>query len=114
MKVKKKANVRKKTINEHKSSKLKEKEKVVCAICLDIIKEENICNPSNCNHEFCFTCLLKWDERSSNCPICRERFGLILTKNTPTLILSFFTEDIPSPRSVEAAYIYSKFNIFFY
>ena len=39
-----------------------------CSICLDSLK-----NPYqlNCSHEFCITCIRKWNQKSGKCPLCR-------------------------------------------
>ena len=42
-----------------------------CSICFNDISKENICK-TNCNHEFCKTCLDLWfDKNKLSCPMCR-------------------------------------------
>ena len=44
-----------------------------CSICFNDISKENICK-TNCNHEFCKTCLDLWfDKNKFTCPMCRTR-----------------------------------------
>jgi hypothetical protein len=56
-------------IEEHENSKK-------CSICLDIIT--NRCLTDICRHEFCFQCLHQWSQEHSFCPLCRQRFQVIL------------------------------------
>ena len=45
---------------------------------VDIIKECNICYDNNsdcvtnCNHQFCYSCLGTWYKRKTTCPYCRR------------------------------------------
>ncbi|XP_054167081.1 E3 ubiquitin-protein ligase rnf8-B-like [Oppia nitens] len=41
-----------------------------CPICLSQLVDK--CQLSNCRHEFCLKCLLRWTESHKNCPICRQ------------------------------------------
>ena len=44
---------------------------ITCSICLGDILEGNSCK-TNCNHEFCKTCLDLWfDKNKLSCPMCR-------------------------------------------
>jgi len=45
---------------------------ILCAICLEIIKEKNNCITS-CGHNFCLSCILISSEYKNNCPCCREK-----------------------------------------
>lgn len=45
---------------------------ILCAICLEIIKEKNNCITS-CGHNFCLSCILISTEYNNTCPCCRER-----------------------------------------
>ena len=45
--------------------------KITCSICLGEILSANLCK-TNCNHEFCKTCLDLWfDKNKLSCPMCR-------------------------------------------
>ena len=45
--------------------------KITCSICLGEILLVNLCK-TNCNHEFCKTCLDLWFDRNKiSCPMCR-------------------------------------------
>jgi len=45
---------------------------MLCTICFELIEDKV---HTNCNHEFCRTCLAKWIETDNhchnNCPLCR-------------------------------------------
>jgi len=44
-----------------------------CSICFNYISKEDICK-TNCNHEFCKTCLDLWfDKNKLSCPMCRTQ-----------------------------------------
>jgi len=44
---------------------------ITCSICLGDIVEDNFCK-TNCNHEFCKSCLDLWfDKNKLSCPMCR-------------------------------------------
>ena len=44
-----------------------------CSICFNDISKKNICR-TNCNHEFCKTCLDLWfDKNKYSCPMCRTK-----------------------------------------
>ncbi|VVU94462.1 Ring finger domain [seawater metagenome] len=42
-----------------------------CTICL---QELNNPEKLECNHTFCQTCIQKWNEKNSTCPLCRKSF----------------------------------------
>lgn len=44
--------------------------KNICCICLDTIKENNNVK-TDCNHTFCFSCLLEHLKTKNTCPCCR-------------------------------------------
>ncbi len=50
-----------------------------CPICFEVIK--NSCY-ANCNHHFCYNCLMKWCRKGGKrCPMCKNRmFQIILDK----------------------------------
>ena len=48
-----------------------------CPICMQPIT--NKCS-LECNHNFCFSCIEKWCDQKSNCPICRSSINLTKIK----------------------------------
>ena len=52
----------------------------ICCICLDTIKETNNVKTS-CNHNFCFSCILKYLENKNTCPYCTTKFEEVRKKN---------------------------------
>lgn len=55
--------------------------KMRCSICLDDeIKEEQQASLDQCSHRYCYSCILKWSQSSSSCPLCNGSFALITTK----------------------------------
>ena len=42
----------------------------VCSICLNLIKAKK---KLECNHSFCYICIKEWLNKSSLCPLCREK-----------------------------------------
>ncbi|XP_005061036.1 PREDICTED: uncharacterized protein LOC101822224 [Ficedula albicollis] len=47
-----------------------------CPICLDSWKEISYILP--CLHQFCYTCILQWAEKTPKCPLCKRRILSIL------------------------------------
>ena len=45
---------------------------ILCAICIEIIKEKNNCITS-CGHKFCLSCILISSDYKNNCPCCRKK-----------------------------------------
>lgn len=43
-----------------------------CPICYDSIQPFNLCL-TNCNHQFCTSCIMKSLKNKSDCPCCREK-----------------------------------------
>ena len=41
-----------------------------CSICFEVLEEKDTCK-TKCNHSFHTSCLLKWINSHSNCPMCR-------------------------------------------
>lgn len=52
-----------------------------CAICLKKFRKQRIGNPSNCEHNFCVTCLQEWSKSSNTCPVDRSVFETIIVRN---------------------------------
>ena len=36
------------------------------------------CRPEPCAHTFCLPCLQRWAAISNTCPLCKQKFGMIL------------------------------------
>ncbi|KAL0908360.1 hypothetical protein M5K25_022850 [Dendrobium thyrsiflorum] len=62
--------------NVYKNLVMAEKENEPCAICLQEMRvgEEVACTP--CVHRFHHTCISRWFEKSSLCPLCRFKIDL--------------------------------------
>ena len=60
-----KINIKKQKINESENNK-----DITCVICLDKIKDKNNVK-TNCEHNFCLTCLLEHLKYKNTCPCCR-------------------------------------------
>ena len=56
------------------------KSKDLCGICLSSPFDPY--RPINCEHYFCYKCIIKWYKNKKNsCPICRRPFTMIAPKN---------------------------------
>ena len=49
-----------------------------CNICLEEISKCSKATLNECHHSFCYDCIIKWSKFSSECPICKDNFKLIL------------------------------------
>jgi hypothetical protein len=52
-----------------------------CPICLNTINVSDLCT-TDCNHIFCYECLLEWLKKKKTCPNCRKRIETFDYKNT--------------------------------
>ncbi|XP_071889163.1 uncharacterized protein [Anas platyrhynchos] len=52
-----------------------EAQDITCSVCQGVCKEPSYILP--CLHQFCFGCVMRWAERSSTCPLCRQRITSI-------------------------------------
>ncbi|KAM3926914.1 protein SCAF11 isoform 2-T2 [Leptodactylus fuscus] len=52
-----------------------------CPICLNILTLE-VGFPEECCHAFCVSCILKWSETSTSCPVDRKPFQAIYKTNS--------------------------------
>ncbi|XP_041110367.1 protein SCAF11-like isoform X3 [Polyodon spathula] len=48
-----------------------------CPICLSLLLQQELALPENCCHVFCLSCILKWAETVTSCPIDRKPFQAI-------------------------------------
>jgi len=61
-----------------------------CPVCLEIIDCSKNIFKTTCNHEFCKSCLIKWDLNNQNqpnnktCPLCRKDIQFELKIINPT------------------------------
>lgn len=46
-----------------------------CGVCLDPVKKRGLLD--SCEHIFCYSCVVKWTKRSSNCPHCKREVSMI-------------------------------------
>lgn len=59
-------------INNIKEFTYKDTDICDCMICMENIKENDICKKLNCNHIFHSKCINSWLQRSLECPLCRD------------------------------------------
>jgi hypothetical protein len=52
-----------------------------CTICLENFKGTDIIKEFSCKHIFHKKCLLKWLEKSNNCPLCKHNMAEDIKKN---------------------------------
>uniref|UniRef100_A0A8C8DF33 PHD and RING finger domain-containing protein 1 n=1 Tax=Oryzias sinensis TaxID=183150 RepID=A0A8C8DF33_9TELE len=48
-----------------------------CPICLNTFSEQPVATPENCEHYFCFDCILEWTKNANSCPVDRTTFNSI-------------------------------------
>ena len=64
--------------------------KITCSICLGNIVEDNLCK-TNCNHEFCKSCLDSWfDKNKLSCPMCRTEIQYFNYNGTDNRVVSVY------------------------
>lgn len=51
-----------------------------CAICLRLIKSQEVGSPEGCDHIFCAVCVIEWSKNSNVCPLDRQPFTIILVR----------------------------------
>ena len=62
-------------IDLNRNTKLKikgENEEMMCNICIENIKKDEIYREIKCGHKYHVGCIDKWFETSKTCPLCRE------------------------------------------
>lgn len=74
----------KRKLEEDNNEKNNKKQKIyeMCPICLENMKDNNLVI-TECNHKFCFTCLMKSCENKNECPLCRSQINHIKIKKLP-------------------------------
>ncbi|XP_061577472.1 PHD and RING finger domain-containing protein 1 isoform X2 [Cololabis saira] len=48
-----------------------------CPICLNSFNSQPVATPENCEHYFCFDCILEWAKNVNSCPVDRSAFNNI-------------------------------------
>ena len=61
-------------------------EKLICPICLDILKNPISCNSTKKSHSFCEECINKSLENNDKCPLCRQEFEFGINKKVERLL----------------------------
>mmetsp|Transcript_5263 Transcript_5263/g.11420 ORF Transcript_5263/g.11420 Transcript_5263/m.11420 type:complete len:346 (+) Transcript_5263:82-1119(+) len=56
------------------SSRRKTGDSFQCTICLEDTGRSDLATVSGCEHRFCFTCIDRWAEMKSECPLCKKGF----------------------------------------
>ena len=51
-----------------------------CSICLEKLNNNHVSLP--CKHHFHENCITKWFDNKHECPLCREKYRLVLTRET--------------------------------
>lgn len=56
------------------------KAREMCCICMSYPDDDNepMATLSNCVHEFCTHCIMKWADTENSCPLCKQRFTSIV------------------------------------
>lgn len=69
-----------------------------CAICLRLIKSQEVGSPEGCDHLFCAVCIIEWSKTSNVCPLDRQPFTIILVrKNINGNVVRQVTVEEPRP-----------------
>ena len=61
-------------------------EKLICPICLDILKNPISCNSTKKSHSFCEECINKSLENNDKCPLCRQEFEFGINKKVEKIL----------------------------
>uniref|UniRef100_A0A3B5A7S2 PHD and ring finger domains 1 n=1 Tax=Stegastes partitus TaxID=144197 RepID=A0A3B5A7S2_9TELE len=48
-----------------------------CPICLNSFTSQPVATPENCEHYFCFDCILEWAKNANSCPVDRISFNSV-------------------------------------
>ncbi|XP_036007335.1 PHD and RING finger domain-containing protein 1 [Fundulus heteroclitus] len=53
-----------------------------CPICLNSFSSQPVATPENCEHYFCFDCILEWTKNANSCPVDRIIFNNIYLRKS--------------------------------
>ncbi|XP_023205530.1 PHD and RING finger domain-containing protein 1 [Xiphophorus maculatus] len=53
-----------------------------CPICLNSFSSQPVATPENCEHYFCFDCILEWTKNANSCPVDRIVFDNIYLRKS--------------------------------
>ncbi|KAK5618972.1 hypothetical protein CRENBAI_006053 [Crenichthys baileyi] len=53
-----------------------------CPICLNSFTSQPVATPENCEHYFCFDCILEWTKNANSCPVDRIVFDNIYLRKS--------------------------------
>ncbi|KAM6937876.1 uncharacterized protein phrf1 [Xenentodon cancila] len=53
-----------------------------CPICLNSFNSQPVATPENCEHYFCFDCILEWAKNVNSCPVDRIAFNSIYLRKS--------------------------------
>ncbi|XP_043979463.1 PHD and RING finger domain-containing protein 1 isoform X2 [Gambusia affinis] len=53
-----------------------------CPICLNSFSSQPVATPENCEHYFCFDCILEWAKNANSCPVDRIVFDNIYLRKS--------------------------------
>ncbi|KAM4733904.1 uncharacterized protein phrf1 [Anableps anableps] len=53
-----------------------------CPICLNSFSSQPVATPQNCEHYFCFDCILEWAKNANSCPVDRIVFDNIYLRKS--------------------------------
>lgn len=56
-------------------AKFEQKDAQTCPICLDVYQQSEILTQLRCSHFFHTSCVTRWFQRSTQCPLCRTNQG---------------------------------------
>ncbi|XP_078805294.1 uncharacterized protein phrf1 isoform X8 [Oryzias latipes] len=75
-----------------------------CPICLNTFSEQPVATPENCEHYFCFDCILEWTKNANSCPVDRTTFNSIyIRKCYGGKVKKMVTVQKPAQKSQEDA-----------
>lgn len=52
-----------------------------CCICREAMNESDIATLSSCSHSYHLDCIKAWSHIENACPLCKQRFTAIITRN---------------------------------
>ena len=63
-------------------------EQLICPICLESPRSEDVATIDGCAHRFCFECINHWADIKDECPLCRMKFHTMYNRGTETKVRS--------------------------